>query len=350
MFMFPFILLSCRAINLNTKETGNHMAKFTLLLHVLLFLLFMGCGKEDIPINQGGNGNGDKNEKPSITLEVSPASLHFDAEGGSQDLTVTTNAKSWTISSDQPWCQVKKGETTITVTAIENNAFVPPEKATLRVTAEGTDKQIIIEVTQDAAKVPEEDYIALTTNRAIFHDNGGYQGIGVTTNVAGWHCNSDQPWCVVSKTSDEGVSISIEEHWPGTAPRKATVLFYLKEEEPLATLTVYQDPPPELQLFSSQGNTNIRLPSYGGSITLTVLTNVTEFTLGYAGSWLTVEKINDTQFTISSTPNNGSTMRPDQEVIVYASRISNKLNIFEEEEEASSKNDDHQYSDPTGWD
>ena len=80
------------------------------------------------------------------------------------------------------------------------------------------------------------------------------------------------------------------------------------------------------------------------------MTNVTEFTLGYIGEWLQVEKINDTQFTITSSPNNSSVMRPEQEIIVYASTMTQKLWVNEEEAEDSSDHDDFDYSDPTGWD
>ena len=80
------------------------------------------------------------------------------------------------------------------------------------------------------------------------------------------------------------------------------------------------------------------------------MTNVTEFTLGYVGEWLQVNKINDTQFTITSTPNNSTQMRPGQEIIVYASTLTQKLWVYEEEAEEASDNDDYDYSDPTGWD
>jgi len=321
------------------------LTKFRLPLLIVIFSLLYGCGKEDIPIDRE-----EKNEDKAIALEVSPASLHFVSDGDSKELTVKTNAKSWNVVSDQSWCQVKKRVAKITVTAIENKAFVPPDKATLLVTAEGSEKKISIQVTQDAAKEPEENFIALSKDRVIIDDQGGSVGIGVTTNTTGWYCTSDESWCVATKSSDEGINITVSDQWNGVTPRKATITLFLKASEPLAAVTVYQDPPPELQLFSTQGNSNIKLPSYGGTITITVLTNVTEFTLGYVGDWLEVKKINDTQFTISSTPNSNSVMRPDQEVIVYAGRISQKLYIYEEEEENSSGSDDHEYSNPTGWD
>lgn len=323
------------------------MQSSTLALSVIALILFFlsGCGKEEVP-GGGGNGNGNK----TITLEVTDTPIHFPAEGGSKEITVTTNAKSWNVTSSKSWCTVNKGASNFTVTATENKAFAPPENAMLTVTAEGTTKKVTIEVTQDAAVEPAEAFIKPVTDKVIMNYQGGVNGIGIESNVTGWSCRSDQSWCQLEKISDEGINITVDESWTGNIPRQALVTLYGNEGDSLASITVYQDPLPELDLFSSHGNTNIPLPSYGGTIVVTVMTNVTEFTLGYVGEWLQVNKINDTQFTITSTPNNSTQMRPEQEIIVYASTLTRKLWVYEEEAEEASDNDDYDYNDPTGWD
>ncbi len=315
----------------------------TLALSVAALILFFlpGCGKGEIP----GGG-----ENETITLEVSASPIHFAAEGGSKEITVATNAKSWSVTSSKSWCTVNKGASNFTVTATENKAFAPPEKAILIVAAEGTAKKVTIEVTQDAAVEPAKAYIKPVTDKVIMNYQGGVNGIGIESNVTGWSCRSDQSWCRSEENSADGINITIEETWGGVTPRRALVTLYGNEGDSLASITVYQDPLPELDLFSSHGNTNIPLPSYGGTIVVTVMTNVTEFTLGYVGEWLQVNKINDTQFTITSTPNNSTQMRPEQEIIVYASTLTRKLWVYEEEAEEASDNDDYDYNDPTGWD
>ncbi len=314
---------------------------------LLIALSLLGCGKDEIPDNgENGNGGGSK----TTTLEVSASPIHFAAEGGSKEITVATNAKSWSVTSSKSWCTVSKETSHFTVTAAENKAFTPPEKAIVTVIAEGTTQKVTIEVTQDAAVEPAKAFIKPVTDKVIMNYQGGTQGIGIETNVTGWSYRSDQSWCRPEKISDGGINITIEETWGEEVPRRALVTLYGNEGDSLASITVYQDPLPELQLFSSQGNMSITLPSYGGSIVVTVMTNVTEFTLGYVGDWLQLEKINDTQFTITSTPNNSSQMRPEQEIIVYASTLTQKLWVNEEEAEDSSDNDDYDYSDPTGWD
>lgn len=324
-----------------------HTPTFTLFITTLILLLLLGCGKDEIPVNgENGNGGGSK----TTTLEVSASPIHFAAEGGSKEITVATNAKSWSVTSSKNWCTVSKETSHFTVTAAENKAFTPPVKAIVTVTAEGTTQKVTIEVTQAAAVEPAEAFIKPVTDKVIMNYQGGNNGIGIETNVTGWSYRSDQSWCQLEKISDEGINITIEESWTGNIPRQALVTLYGNENDSLASIRVYQDPLPELQLFSSLGNTNIPLPSYGGTIVVTVMTNVTEFTLGYVGEWLQVNKINDTQFTITSTPNNSTQMRPEQEIIVYASTLTRKLWVYEEEAEEASDNDDYDYNDPTGWD
>ena len=324
------------------QHLRNNMHTSTLALSVVALILFFlpGCGKGEIPGEEGNE---------TITLEVSASPIHFTAEGGMSEITVTTNAKSWNVTSSKSWCRVlSKEASNFTVGAAENKAITPPEQALLTVTAEGTTKKVTIEVTQDAA--PKEAYIRPRTDKVIMNYQGGSNGIGIKTNITGWSCRSDQSWCRTEKILDEGITIIIDKSWSGTTPRKALVTLYGSEGDSLASIKVYQDPLPELFLFSPVGNTNIPLPSYGGTIVVTVMTNVTEFTLGYVGEWLQVSKINDTQFTITSTPNNSTQMRPGQEIIVYASTRTQKLWVFEEEAEEASDNDDYDYSDPTGWD
>ncbi|MDD3561221.1 MAG: hypothetical protein PHN65_07000, partial [Petrimonas mucosa] len=81
------------------------MQSSTLALSVIALILFFlsGCGKEEVP-GGGGNGNGNK----TITLEVTDTPIHFPAEGGSKEITVTTNAKSWNVTSSKTWCTVSK--------------------------------------------------------------------------------------------------------------------------------------------------------------------------------------------------------------------------------------------------
>ncbi|MDD3968567.1 MAG: BACON domain-containing protein, partial [Proteiniphilum sp.] len=204
------------------------------LSFLLLSILFLShCGKDEIP--GGGNGNGDGDDNKTTTLEVSASPIHFAFEGGMSEITVTTNAKSWNVTSSKSWCRVlSKEASNFTVGAAENKAITPPEQALLTVTAEGTTKKVTIEVTQDAA--PKEAYIRPVTDKVIMNYQGGSNGIGIKTNITGWSCRSDQSWCSAEKISDDGINIKIEETWGGVTPRPALVTLYGSEGDSLASI------------------------------------------------------------------------------------------------------------------
>ena len=73
------------------------MRKHLLLLLAALATAF-ALGSCDDPLsddNGGGNGNGNGKDDGKVTLTVSPDSLTFSAQGGTQTIQVTTNAKDW---------------------------------------------------------------------------------------------------------------------------------------------------------------------------------------------------------------------------------------------------------------
>ena len=76
------------------QHLRNNMHTSTLALSVVALILFLlsGCGKDEIPGEEGNE---------TITLEVSASPIHFAAEGGIKEITVVTNAKSWNVTSSK---------------------------------------------------------------------------------------------------------------------------------------------------------------------------------------------------------------------------------------------------------
>ena len=67
-------------------------------LLILTLLLLANCGSK--------NGTGTEEPKPNtpVVWTFSPETLaDFSADGGSQMITITTNAE-WKVTSDQTWC------------------------------------------------------------------------------------------------------------------------------------------------------------------------------------------------------------------------------------------------------
>jgi len=170
------------------------------LLFTLLLVLVAGCSKN----NDSDPGN------PEITLNVSTAPIEFPVEGGSRDVTVTTNATSWNVESNQAWCRVTKETGKFIVSASANESTASPAPATVTVTASGTTKSVSIVVKQAAAVIPSEPYIKASVDTIYMRENGGTTGIDILTNQKEWGVNSDQTWCVVTKEVTElGEGITI---------------------------------------------------------------------------------------------------------------------------------------------
>ena len=83
-----------------------------------------GRATADVRVTQKGAGSKPTPPQPTTSLEVSKSTLSFQATGGSDSFTITSNT-SWTVSSNQAWCTVSptvgSNNGTITVKAEEND-------------------------------------------------------------------------------------------------------------------------------------------------------------------------------------------------------------------------------------
>lgn len=127
------------------------LAKFNFRHFLLLLMLavFAACSNDDdeVPVVV----------EPEPELTVSPTSLQFAAEGGEEELEISSNT-TWTASTDSDWISVSEGSSegnsTITVTAAENEE-TETRSGIITFEAEGISSEV--QVTQDAAEeVPDE--------------------------------------------------------------------------------------------------------------------------------------------------------------------------------------------------
>ncbi|MCF0172969.1 MAG: BACON domain-containing protein [Bacteroidales bacterium] len=86
-------------------------------------------------------------------LEVAPTSLEFGADGGSSEVTVTTNV-SYTATSSESWAIVSVSGNKVTVTAAANETY---EARTATITVKGKDKSVTVSVSQSAKQKEEDD-------------------------------------------------------------------------------------------------------------------------------------------------------------------------------------------------
>lgn len=156
------------------------MKKFLLLAICALSVCLTGCSDNDTP---------EQLPDPELTL-APDAPIVFPAEGGSVEITVTTNMESWNAVSDQKWCNVAVSAGKFTVSAVKNETPEAMPAATVTVTATSGERSVSreLQVSQEAGK---EKYTDLsmegTSNCYLVTAAGNYsfdatvRGNGATT-------------------------------------------------------------------------------------------------------------------------------------------------------------------------
>ncbi|WP_167615170.1 cellulase family glycosylhydrolase [Maribellus sediminis] len=121
------------------------------LLFFVLAALGLACSKSENP-----------EDKPLIPNELSatPVSLSFTADGGTQNISITSNT-AWTITSSEPWCtasrQSSHSNSTITISA---KASYKESERSATITISGLDVDpVSISVSQDAFQPAIASYI-----------------------------------------------------------------------------------------------------------------------------------------------------------------------------------------------
>ena len=108
-----------------------HMKRFALpvLLAAFALLLVSGCRKKEDPENE------------NYKLTVSPTSLVFPAEGGSQTVTITTDAPACTVTPSDSWITMSSADNVLTV-KVEANPKTESRNGTIKLEAGKTKVQL----------------------------------------------------------------------------------------------------------------------------------------------------------------------------------------------------------------
>jgi beta-glucanase (GH16 family) len=100
---------------------------------IILFILFVGCGKDE-----------EGPTPPEATIAVAPTELATDYTAGSNIINISSNA-AWQITSNANWCKVvpntgTAGTVAVTVTTTENTSTLQEREATLTIKSGSTIK------------------------------------------------------------------------------------------------------------------------------------------------------------------------------------------------------------------
>ena len=243
---------------------------------------------------------------PTPTLTVSTPDLSFDAEGGSQSVTVNSNSD-WTIASDSDWITVSagtvgEGESTIDVTVAPNTGY---ESRTGTVTFTSSDGQTVtVTVTQPGAERPA---LVATPTELSFEAEGGTASVSTVAN-AEWSVSADQDW----------ISVSVESVAAGQGSVEVTVAANESSESRTGTVTFTSSDGQTVTVSVSQTGVEVVTPTIdfsvsslsfdgeGGSQNITVNTN-SEFSVSTDQDWIHVSVTTlpegETTIEITADPN-----------------------------------------------
>lgn len=139
---------------------------------------------------------------PGVGLAVTPVSLSFSKEEGSQDVIVSACNQQWAVSCPEAWIQLsKQGGTnngSVSVKALKNRTIVE-RTAVVTFTRVGTDLQRTVVVTQAAG---DPELAASPLNWLAFGD-GDFKTVTVTSNTS-WTVKSNAAWLTMEPVSGTG--------------------------------------------------------------------------------------------------------------------------------------------------
>ena len=172
---------------------------------------------------------------PTVTLSVSKDNLSFSSSGGSQNITVTTTAGSYSVNALPSWCTVQKQAGYFVVTCTANSGSTD---RTGNFTITAGNKTIRINVSQSGEKAKPETTLRVTNDNLSFPSSGGNsEEIKVYSNAGNYSISLLPSWCTV-KTYNGYFVISCSANYTGQARYSS---FQVNAGEKNIKITVNQD-------------------------------------------------------------------------------------------------------------
>ena len=134
------------------------------------------------------NNDLDKMIRECTTISLSESNLQFEARGAkSKSVTVRTNAETFRVNSNLPWCKALKKGNAVSVSC-DNNESPNPRNASVSVVADG--KSVSFEVSQSGGELefearPDSVHFSKLSERVE---------IAIITNATSWQVDSVPDW------------------------------------------------------------------------------------------------------------------------------------------------------------
>ena len=228
-------------------------------------------------------------EKKEYSISIEPKELKFGAEGGEQEITVTSSDE-WEVKGESDWCEISltSGNNGDKVTFFADPYENTAEERTTIFTFYCGDKDVDLIVTQEA----KEYSISIEPTEIEFEAEGGEQTITITSSDK-WEFSSDKYW--ISASEDNGENGAIIDILVGeneeTEPRTGVAMFRCGDKRAEVKITQKAK-----EYSISIEPTEIEFEAAGGEQTITV-TSSDSWRLTTSSDWIA---------TSTKSGNNGS--------------------------------------------
>lgn len=284
----------CSIHCVNIVQLKNMYMKRFLLLNfvaVVSLLAFVSCGDDDADYVQ-----------PTVTIEgadeFGARTLEFSNKEGSQQIEISANGDWFVrIPENASWLTVTPSQGTASVEPIaitvnvKLNEGAESRSATMALVCDDIEQKALLTVVQDKMYV-----LSASASRSMINKDGGDVVIDVEAN-AGWSYVIDdagKSWLVEKEKSDTKLTLTasvldVEE-------RSAVVTFTSDVDPTLQAVVKLSQK--DLELYAERSK--VYVSPQGGEVTLSVVTtNVPEWNVEAADSWITATKVDENTVKLS---------------------------------------------------
>ncbi|MDR1348833.1 MAG: outer membrane beta-barrel protein [Prevotellaceae bacterium] len=229
-------------------------------------------------------------EAKATYVRTNISEKNFDSKGGTQDITVNSDGKSYNVKSNSPdWCSIEAKSGFFTVTCKQN--YDAYRSATLTVTADNKTATVLIEQSEAVAT-----YIRSNPNSAQIGALSGKTEISILTDGYTWSYSDVPPWLTASK-SKKTLILTAQSNSGSDRNDNITV----SSGNYSASINIFQ---PQQATYIKAGKSSIRFSTGGNSETVSVETDGEDWTYANMPSWITAKK-NGNYLTLRCDENTG---------------------------------------------
>ena len=224
-------------------------------------------------------------EKKEYSISIEPKELVFNADGGKQEITVTSSDE-WKAKGESDWCTLSSdfGNNGDRITIIVDKYDNPKESRIAIFTFECGNKNVALTITQEK----KEYSISIEPTELTFGADGGDQTITVTSSDS-WEVKGESDWCDISATTGKNgdkVTFSADQYTNTEEARTATYTFVCGDKD--AELKIEQ----EAKVYSiSVEPSELSFIAAGEEKAVTV-TSSDEWEFSSKEDWITASKQN----------------------------------------------------------